>query len=100
VDIVLQAHDHNYQRTYPISYNRDESSYPFVTDSNVKNYKDPSGQVYFAVETGGSAIHKFSGKASFVSAQYMAFGFLDISLTSNGRNLTCSFYESSDDSMK
>src|SRR5215217_1697358 len=34
VDIVLQAHNHNYQRTYPIVFNNDKPKEPIVTDKN------------------------------------------------------------------
>jgi predicted phosphodiesterase len=96
VDIILQAHNHNYQRSYPINYNNESSSSPLVTDNDIKSYKDPAGQVYVTVGTGGSALHDLSGKARYMAVQYQAFGFLDISITSNGRNLTGTFYDSSD----
>jgi predicted MPP superfamily phosphohydrolase len=100
VDIILQAHNHNYQRSYPINYNNESSSSPLVTDNDIKSYKDPAGQVYVTVGTGGSALHDLSGKARYMAVQYLAFGFLDISITSNGRNLTGTFYDSSDGTIK
>ncbi len=100
VDIVLQAHNHNYQRSYPINYNNESSSSPLVTDNDIKSYKDPAGQVYVTVGTGGSALHDLNGKARYMAVQYQAFGFLDISITSNGRNLTGTFYDSSDGTIK
>jgi hypothetical protein len=100
VDVVIQAHNHNYQRTYPIKYNPEGSSNPYVTETNTKNYVDPANPVYVTVGTGGAALHKFNGKAPYVATQYMGFGFLDISITSNGRNMTGSFYSSSDNLVK
>jgi len=100
VDIVLQAHNHNYQRSYPINYNKESSSSPLVTDNDIKSYKDPIGQVYVTVGTGGSVLHDLNGKARYVAVQYKAFGFLDISITNNGRNLTGTFYDSSDGTIK
>jgi predicted MPP superfamily phosphohydrolase len=96
VDIVLQAHNHNYQRTYPVNYNQVESSSPIVTDNNPKTYEDPVAPLYITVGTGGATLHKFKGKESYVAAQYLGFGFLDISITNNSRNLTGTFYDSSD----
>jgi calcineurin-like phosphoesterase family protein len=32
VDLVLQAHNHNYQRSFPIRFNHTNSSNPVVTD--------------------------------------------------------------------
>ena len=100
VDIILQAHNHNYQRSYPINYNNESSSSPLVTDNDIESYKDPAGQVYVTVGTGGSVLHDLSGKARYMAVQYLAFGFLDISITGNGRNLTGTFYDSSDGTIK
>ncbi len=100
VDIVLQAHNHNYQRSYPINYNNESSSSPLVTDNDIKSYKDPAAQVYVTVGTGGSTLHDLNGKARYMAVQYKVFGFLDISITSNGRNLTGTFYDSSDGTIK
>ena len=51
VDIILQAHNHNYQRSYPINYNNESSSSPLVTDNDIESYKDPADQVYVTVGT-------------------------------------------------
>jgi hypothetical protein len=96
VDLVLQAHNHNYQRTYPIKYNETSSSQPIVTDSNSSTYENPEGKMYVTVGTGGAHLHDLDGKAMYVSNQYMGHGFLDISLTHNGRNLT-GVFNSNDD---
>ncbi len=100
MDVVLQAHNHNYQRTYPINYNKYESFHPLVTDTNSRYYEDPNGQIYVTVGTGGAALHSLNGKASYVDAQYMDFGFVVISITGNGRNLTSTFYANPDDVIK
>src|SRR5918993_1707298 len=34
VDLILQGHQHNYQRTYPIKYNSDRPVNPIITDRN------------------------------------------------------------------
>jgi predicted phosphodiesterase len=44
VDIILQAHNHNYQRSYPINYNNESSPTPLVTDNDIKSYKDPASR--------------------------------------------------------
>ena len=97
VDLVLQAHNHNYQRSYPIKYNEIDSSEPIVTDSNSNTYENTKGQMYVTVGTGGAHLHDLDGKATYVSNQYMGHGFLDISLTHNGRNLTGTFYSNDND---
>ena len=37
LDLVLQAHSHNYQRIYPIKYNDKDPSNPIITDKNKAN---------------------------------------------------------------
>jgi hypothetical protein len=46
IDLVLQGHQHNYQRTYPIKYNSDTLIDPIITDINTNNYTDPEGQIF------------------------------------------------------
>lgn len=54
VDLVLQAHNHNYQRTYPISFNPNKGSEPIVKHNATTGYSDHSGGTIFAtVGTGG-----------------------------------------------
>ena len=43
VDFVLQAHSHNYQRTFPIKYNDKDASNPVITDKNEREYDNNDG---------------------------------------------------------
>ena len=43
VDVVLSGHVHNYQRTFPIKYDRDSPSSPIVTSTASQDYFDPYG---------------------------------------------------------
>jgi calcineurin-like phosphoesterase family protein len=43
VDLLLQGHQHNYQRTYPIKYDSDTPINPIITDRNRSNYTNPEG---------------------------------------------------------
>jgi len=45
VDVVIQAHKHNYERTYPVYKGKVMST----------SYEDPSAPVYFVVGTGGKS---------------------------------------------
>ena len=53
VDIVLEGHVHNYQRSYPIACNPKNLSGPIVTSASENNYNNPEGQIYVIVGTGG-----------------------------------------------
>jgi predicted MPP superfamily phosphohydrolase len=89
VDLVLQGHQHNYQRTYPISYNSDTPMNPIVTDRNRNTYTNPEGQIFLTVGTGGASLHSLNGnKAPYtVTAQDEVYGFLNVDVTGSNNNV-------------
>jgi hypothetical protein len=92
VDLVLEGHTHNYQRSYPIKYNPSNPSNPIVTDTNKINYNDPQGQIYSIVGTGGVNFHSLSGQSSFTASQQaIRFGHLNIDIINNGTTLVGKF---------
>jgi hypothetical protein len=96
VDLVLQGHAHNYQRTYPLSYNPNSPSNPIVTSSSTTDYTDPPGAIFAIVGTGGVNFHALSGKASYVITQQDDFfGQLDIKITNDGAKLEGKYYRNS-----
>ena len=97
VDLVLQAHNHNYQRTYPITYNPDESSKPIIANDLTTGYTSQKGGTIFAiVGTGGESFYALNGQDPSVAKQFGGkFGFLNIDI-SNGNphtKLTGTFYD-------
>lgn len=93
VDLVLQGHIHNYQRTFPLKYNPSSPSNPIRTSLNTNSYNDPDGEIYAIVGTGGVNFHSLSGKSSFVVSQQAArFGYMDIKITNNGGTLEAKYY--------
>jgi hypothetical protein len=100
VDLVLQGHQHNYQRTYPIQYNSDTPINPIITDRNENTYTNPEGPIYLTVGTGGAALHSLNGnKAPYIiTAQDEVYGFLNIDITANngGTTLVGTFYSNDD----
>jgi len=101
VDLVLQAHNHNYQRTYPISYNSaGDSSEPIVTKQNTTGYNNSTdGTVFALVGTGGESFYPLASQAPYVASQFGKFGFLDMDI-SNGNphtKLTGTFYDNKGD---
>ena len=98
VDVVLQAHNHNYQRTFPLKYN--ESSlfpqyHPIVTDKDMTEYKDPNGVLFLTVGTGGAEIYNFTGTSPFIAKQFAGYGFMNIDLANSKKETTLlgTFYE-------
>jgi hypothetical protein len=107
VDLVLQGHNHNYQRSYPIKYNTTNllsnlkpitTTPPIITDTNNTNYNNPEGQIFVTVGTGGKydISHKLKGQAFYTVIQHLGFGFLNVDVINNGKTLSAKFYENVD----
>ncbi|MGI9012189.1 MAG: metallophosphoesterase [Nitrososphaeraceae archaeon] len=62
VDVVFSAHAHNYQRTYPLIFNENNSTSPVITANQTNIYNDIKGQIHLVVGTGGMDMVKFSSK--------------------------------------
>jgi Calcineurin-like phosphoesterase len=110
VDLVLQGHNHNYQRSYPIKYNTTNvlsssktiTTTPIITDTNNTNYINPEGQIFVTVGTGGKydSSHKLKGQAFYIAIQHLGFGFLNVDIINNGTTLSAKFYENVDGIVK
>jgi hypothetical protein len=84
VDLVLEAHMHSYQRSYPIKYNIDNPSKPIITSSDKNNYNNPSGEIFAIVATGGINFHSLAGKAPFTATQQDSkFGILEMQFSNS-----------------
>jgi hypothetical protein len=84
VDLVLQGHVHNYQRSYPLNYNPDSSAAPLATSTSKTDYQNPNGVIFAIVGTGGVNLHGLSGSAPFMAYQQDSkFGVIDIHISDN-----------------
>src|ERR687890_1435948 len=93
VDLVLQGHNHNYQRTYPIKFNSVNPRHPIETSTNTTAYTDlHGGQIFATVGTGGASLYSFTGKEDYFVKQHKGFGILNVDITNNGKTLTGKFY--------
>ena len=98
VDLVLQGHEHTYQRSYPLRYNVNNSSNPIVVTDNISahknnyNYTNPQGRIFTIVGTAGARLFPLYGHAPYMATQYIGHGFLDITITNDGKTLTAKFY--------
>ena len=93
VDLVLEGHTHDYQRSYPIAFNSNSKSNPIIKDTNKNTYNDPAGQIYSLVGTGGINFHSLKTplKSYLVYGQSKEFGFLNIDIQNNGQTLVGKF---------
>ena len=91
VDIVLQAHVRNYQRSFPLEFNQESPSNPIVTSTSKGEYKNPNGAIFAIVGTGGGELkHELEGTSPFMAYQQdTKFGILDMHFSDN--NLDAKF---------
>jgi predicted phosphodiesterase len=98
VDLVIQGHNHNYQRTYPIKFNSVNPKYPIETSTNKTTYANPDGQIFATVGTGGEDLYPFKDQKdskkgnNYYVKDFIEFGILDVDITNNGKTLTGKFY--------
>lgn len=93
VDIVLQAHLHAYERTYPVMYNETEPLDPMVTSNETEIYENPEGEIFTTIGTGGHAPEFFIEKSPYIAAQHEGSGFLNIDVLNNGTMLSAKFHD-------
>jgi hypothetical protein len=98
VDVVLQAHNHNYQRTFPLIYNKSSFFplyYPEISYKDDIKYNDPNAPIFITVGTGGAELHNFTGTVPYVIKQLESHGFLNIEVKNTKKELRLSgtFYE-------
>lgn len=97
VDLVLQAHNHNYQRSYPLEYNQSDSANPIVTTTEKTNYVDPQGPIFVVVGTGGHSLYDLDDRSPFnVYQTANDYGFLNIDISNDGDTLEATFYANED----
>jgi hypothetical protein len=92
VDLVLQGHEHTYQRSYPIKYNSNNRADPIITDNSHNNYTNPQGRIFIIVGTAGARLFPLYGLAPYIATQYIGHGFLDVTIRNNGKTLSAVFY--------
>jgi predicted phosphodiesterase len=98
VDLVLYGHNHAYERSYPIKYDKPSPSTPIITSSIKGSYNDPQGQIFATVGTAGQSIYHYDSKSRYIVTQYEGYGFLDIDIA--GNKLVAKFYSNNDGSVK
>ena len=69
VDIVLQGHNHMYDRTLPIKFNPLNISKPIVDKStnNTNNFFNPDGTIFWVIGSGGKSNHIILNHPDYVA---------------------------------
>jgi Calcineurin-like phosphoesterase/Iron/zinc purple acid phosphatase-like protein C len=94
VDLILEGHLHDYQRSFPLKYNSKSVTIPIVTTTSTSKYNNPDGGIYVIVGTGGINFHKLNSQQPFnAKQQSSSFGHLNIDITNSGQVLTAKFIQ-------
>jgi predicted phosphodiesterase len=91
VDLVLSGHNHNYERSYPLSFTGKEK--PKVNDTRRHDYIDTNGSVFANIGSGGRHLYDMDNCEPYIYEQYCGYGHLMIGLRENGTKLSCKFYD-------
>jgi hypothetical protein len=98
VDVVLEAHNHNYQRTFPLRYNQSSFlpiNYPNISYNHDTLYNEPNAPIFITIGTGGAELHNFTGTVPYVIEQFADHGFLNVGIENSKKELKLlgTFYE-------
>lgn len=89
VDLVIQGHNHVYERSNPIKFNNT------ITDESITFFNNPDGQIYVTVGTGGYSNYDFNHTSDWSVQQQKTFGFLSLFTTENDNVLNAQFISNS-----
>ena len=97
VDLVLSGHTQYYQRSLPLSYNRDNSLYPVVLKNNNNNeYSKNNGIIFITAGTAGDKLQDIAKLLPYYILQEKRYGFLNFEITNNGQTLVGTFHDTDD----
>lgn len=83
IDLVLQAHQHIYERIYPIAYNQQDSDEPLIINKNYNTYIRPQAPIFVTVGTGGASPTNLSYEEDYTVLRMIDFGVLNINIDNN-----------------
>ncbi len=87
VDLVITSHNHNYQRSYPLVYNIEQSRQPIIKDVNASHYYAPGVPIYVVVGTAGNNLYDFRGQSPFMVTQFQESGFLQVNISNTDQDI-------------
>jgi len=96
IDLVIQGHSHNYQRTYPLSYNEDRHWEPIILEKEQFQYHDPRGIIFVIAGTGGESVHPLN-KKSFLASAYEGYGCINVEI--KGKSMSVEYYSDTNDTI-
>lgn len=96
VDLVIQGHSHNYQRSYPLLFNEARHSEPIVSNKEQFQYNDPKGIIFVIAGTGGESVQSLN-KKPFLASSYEGYGCINVEI--KGKSLSVEYYSDNNDTI-
>src|SRR5215203_5409371 len=94
VDLVLSGHNHNYQRSFPLQFNKADSDKPIIVNKNPNMYNEIGSPIFITSGTGGVSLHSLGAQAEFNAKQFGKFGHLNVNVSKDTSNkLVGTFYD-------
>jgi hypothetical protein len=103
VHLILQAHAHTYERTYPLKTDpaEEKSEDPIITSEDSSNYPNIDGLVIATVGTAGATPTVLATDSEYRAIDYTdLYGFLNVEVSSDGNTLVGTFYDNDDGEIK
>lgn len=105
VDLVISSHNQYYERTYPVSYNKqielrtddDVKPQPIITEYSKTDYNDPKGIIFLTVGTAGDELDEVEEQHDYFITQEDKHGFLNLKLQNDGKILAGEFHTNDGD---
>lgn len=77
-----------------LRFNEGNDSDPIISDDSTRRYiGTPKEPICITVGTTGRDLHELKGRSLYLVEQFQRHGFLEVSISDNGTNLTSTFYE-------
>lgn len=92
VNLALQAHQHIYERIFPLAFDEDEEYEPIITDESYNTYDAMEGVMFITVGTGGATATGLSSTNEYTAERFVKNGVLNMEIVNNGKTLKGTFY--------
>lgn len=85
VDLVLHGHNHNYERSYPIKFNKATPGHQIKSLDTSYEYLNPKAPIFVTIGTAGRNLYKFQDDKPdyIVNRQDITHGFLRVDIMKN-----------------
>ena len=82
VDLVIQGHNHQYERSYPLRYG--SANNPVIASTDRTSYTNPTGTVYVVTGGGGHSLYDFDTQPAWSATRCKCYEVLRVDISAAG----------------